>query len=699
MAGTYGIGAFIERYIRQFSTRWWGGVRCRVSFYVSLALFLAAAFFTIFFFIESDRLLKAEMRGRALAFARHLATMLLPDIAAERAGELDRKINPAFISFDGGAADPDLRTLAVYDRSGRFLVGRTRQEAPHRAVRVPQTGPAEAESLQASLTAETRQMQEPLFRRAAAGIYEVILPVRTGGEVIGFVRLGLSGEWHAARYTANARKAAVILVIIVLIGLAISRAIAVSITKPLSELSAAADELKRRNWSAPVPVQGRGEISRLIETFNDMAQTLLQREISLSRGNRDLFILHTAGLDLMEGLDIDALLQKTAARAEDLVRADTVALATVDQADREMKYASVSGGKATALAGLERAIEAGGIYNWIASYGTPLLIQDAQSDFRLNGELMASLGIRSLMTVPLWSSNTMTGLLTAFNKKGGGAFDKHDLRLFTVFSNLVSSALQNASLYNDLKTNMDELEEAQGQFVRAAKMAAIGELAANVAHEVNNPLTSVLGYTTHLIKTLDLPEQQKSMLQMIEQETLRVRKIIRGLLDFSSQRSSWRRPADLLQPLRETVALLQGVAESGGVRIFEEYDGAPVVAYMNENEMKQVFINIATNALQAMPGGGDLRIRVRSAGRNEAHVEFADSGVGIAEEHRARIFEPFFSTKTEGGGTGLGLSISYRIVQNHGGRIEVESAPGSGSVFRVILPLVRQDAAARAGAG
>ncbi len=666
---------------------------------MSLALFLAAAFFTLFFFIESDRLLKAEMRGRAIAFASHLGAMLLPDIAAGKAGELDRQIKQAFVSFDNAAAGSELRILAVYDRSGRFLSGRTVPAATHRASDVPPSGPTEAASLQTSLTAETEQMNEPLFSRTAGGIYEVILPVRTGGDLTGFVRLGLSGEWHVARYTANARKAALILVLIVLIGLAVSRAIAVSITKPLSELSAAADELKRRNWNAPVPVQGRGEISRLIETFNDMAQTLRQREISLSRGNRDLFILHTAGLDLMEGLDVDVLLQKTAARAEDLVRADTVALATVNQADREMRYASVSGGKAKSLAGLERAIEAGGIYNWIASYGTPLLIQDAQADFRLNGELMASLGIRSLMTVPLWSSNTMTGLLTAFNKKGGGAFDKHDLRLFTVFSNLVSSALQNASLYNDLKTNMEELEEAQGQFVRAAKMAAIGELAANVAHEVNNPLTSVLGYTTHLIKTLDVPEPQKRMLQMIEQETLRVRKIIRGLLDFSSQRPSWMKPSDLLQPLRETVALLQGVAESAGVRIFEEYDGSPVIAHINENEMKQVFINIATNALQAMPGGGDLRIRVRLAGQSDALVEFADSGVGIAEEHRTRIFEPFYSTKSEGGGTGLGLSISYRIIQNHGGRIEVESAPGSGSVFRVIMPLVRQDATMRTGAG
>ena len=124
--------------------------------------------------------------------------------------------------------------------------------------------------------------------------------------------------------------------------------------------------------------------------------------------------------------------------------------------------------------------------------------------------LMKSLGIKCIMTIPLWSSNTMTGLLTAVNKKGGACFDKQDLRLFTVFSNLAGAALQNASLYTDLMGKMNELRSAQEQLVHSTKMAAIGELAANVAHEVNNPLTSVLGYTTHLLKTLDLPESSKT---------------------------------------------------------------------------------------------------------------------------------------------------------------------------------------------
>jgi two-component system NtrC family sensor kinase len=332
----------------------------------------------------------------------------------------------------------------------------------------------------------------------------------------------------------------------------------------------------------------------------------------------------------------------------------------------------------------------------MASYGTPLLIQDAQRDFRLDSGDMQTLGVRSLLSVPLWSSNSMIGVLTSVNKQGGEQFDKHDLRLFTVFSNIAGAALQNAFLYSDLKNKMDELRNTQQQLVHSTKMAAIGELAANVAHEINNPLTSVLGYTSHLIRTLDLPEESRQKLRMMEQETLRVRKIIRNLLDFSRQRTSWKQPGDVMQPLKETVALLQGVAERSSVKIIEEYPDAPMVVDMDHNEIKQVFINIMNNALHAMSKGGTLRVRVRPPRERSITVEFEDSGHGIAEENLGKIFEPFFSTKNYGDGTGLGLSISERIIQSHGGKIEVESAVGQGSVFRVLFPahepsLVRQE--------
>jgi signal transduction histidine kinase/HAMP domain-containing protein len=667
---------------------WWGGVAWRMAFFMSAALFLVAVLVGAFFFREGKTALDSEIKSRALYVARHLATLTVDDIITQNTYEIYSKIIPAFISYDGAVSDRDLIYVLVYNRAGDLMVGRTATdiissfETPSSPGSHPQSRPPAVRDL----SAKARQQRDHSFSLSEKGVYDLTYPILVAGEKAGFIRIGISGKSHAERFSGLAKKGLIALAVIFLLGLVFSQVIAERITRPILRMSAAAEELSRQNWKTPIPVQGKDEISTLGHAFNQMALTLKQRDASLSQGNRDLFILHAAGLDLMESLDIDMLLPKIAARAEDLVRADTTAVSLADTDERKLKYLGVFGGKAQALKDLDTVMESGGIYNWTVSYGTPLLILDAQADFRLDKELMSSLGIRSLMAVPLWSSNRMMGLLSAVNKKGGGSFDKHDLRLFTVFSNLVSAALQNAHLYSDLKNNMHELKQAQEQLVRSTKMAAIGELAANVAHEINNPLTSVLGYTTHLLKTLDMPEAPRKVLGVIEQETLRVRKIIRNLLDFSRQRPSWMRPTDVLQPLRETLALVQGVAEASSVRISEEFDGTPIIVTMDPNEVKQVFINIVNNALQAMPQGGELRVRVNACLQREAVVEFMDTGIGIPEENARKIFEPFFSTKGEGRGTGLGLSISERIIHNHSGRIEVESAAGQGTTFRVYLP-------------
>lgn len=680
--------------------RWFGGIGCRVSFFMSVAILLVAVLVGAFFYATGKNAVDLEIRGRALYIAGHIAELTADDIITRDAYEVYRKIIPAFLSRDPSPTQRNIIYISVYDRRGDLIVGRAGQSVitPDSA-KNPTQLPSGTPPLWEHLDDKALKSPDPTFHLLSDGTYDLTYPVVITGDAVGFIRIGLSGRLHSEEFAIFARRGIVAFIGVFMLGLIFSQIIAVSITRPLSQLSQAVEELGRQNWKTPLPVSGRDEIATLARSFNQMAVALRQREASLSQGNRDLFILHAAGLDLMESLDMDALLRKIAGRAEDLVRADTVALSVVDPREKALKYLAVFGSKAGQLKGLDQALEAGGVYNWIVSYGSPLLILEAHTDFRLNREQAEQIGIRCLMSVPLWSSNSMIGLLTAFNKKGGTCFDRHDLRLFTVFSNMVGSALQNARLFEDLKKSMTEVRLAQEQLVRSTKMAAIGELAANVAHEINNPLTSVLGYTSHLMKTLDLPEQPKRLLSIIEQETLRVRKIIRNLLDFARQRPTRMQPSDLLQPLKETVALVQGVAEASSIRIHEEYDGVPVIVNMNPNEIKQVFINIVNNAIQAMPQGGELRIRLKSRAPKETIVEFADTGTGIPAEHIGKIFEPFFSTKTEGGGTGLGLSISYRIVQNHGGRIEVESEPGKGSLFRVVLPVYPEEHLVTANGG
>jgi|GEM_PF-3477161 len=674
---------------RQAVSRWWGGIGFRVSFFMTMALILVAALVGAFFFWEGKKSLDAEIRGRELFLARELAAAASDDILTNNRSNIYKKLFPHFTADEAALSDSAVLYLMVYDQNCNLLAGTTAAEAMNPGNPVLNTRPPANTTAgdAAFLRCESGQIHEPVFLVQKNGVYDLTLPVPVKGKHAGFIRVGMSGQQYGRKFTSIMKKAGIALLGILLVGLAFSRIIALGISKPILRLSEAVDKLSRQNWDTPIPVKGSDEISKLGHAFNQMALTLKQREASLSHGNRDLFILHTAGLDLMESLDRDSLLAKIAARAEDLVRAETTAISLVVRADRMLKYMGVFGNMSKALKARELPIEAGGIYNWLASYGTPLLIPDAQADFRLDSDQMRSLGIKSVIAVPLWSSNTMTGLLTAINKKGGVSFDKHDLRLFTVFSSLAAAALQNASLYSDLKEKMMELKATQEQLIHSTKMAAIGELSANVAHEINNPLTSVLGYTTHLLKTLPLPEAPRQILKMMEQETLRVRKIIRNLLDFARHKPSWKQPADIALPLRETVALVQGAADSTSVAILEEYPPSPIMVNIDHNEMKQVFINIVNNALHAMPEGGKLRIRVDRMREKELVVKISDTGNGIAPEHLGKIFEPFYSTKNSGDGTGLGLSISYRIVRNHGGRIEVESKVNEGSTFSVILPV------------
>jgi signal transduction histidine kinase len=691
MVGAESITAASAARVRQFFLRWWGGIGCRVSFFMMAALVLVAALVGAFFFWEGEKNLDAEIRGRTFTAARQLSALIAEDIITGNRHDLYKKLTLPFAANEDAQSGSALLYQMVYDNNCDLLIGSTPTDVFFNSDSYFYTLPGEKkkERENVALKCDLSQTHSPVLVTSKNGVYDLTLPVMVGKERVGFVQVGVSGEPSQKKFFGIVNKSAVALLGILLVGLAFSRIIAVDITRPIQQLSEAAEKLGRQNWDSPLPVRGTDEISKLSMAFNQMALTLKQREASLSRGNRDLFLLHTAGLDLMESLDRNSLLAKVAARAEDLVRAETTAVSVVDSATRSLKYVGVYGAKAEKIRERELPLEAGGIYNWLASYGTPLLIADAQADFRLDGASMRSLGIKSLLTVPLWSANTMVGLLTTINKKGGAGFNKHDLRLFTVFGNMASVALQNSSLYGDLTQKMYELKTAQEQLVHSTKMAAIGELSANVAHEINNPLTSVLGYTTHLLKTLDIPEAPRKVLGIMEQETLRARKIIRNLLDFARQRPAWLQPEDIMLPMRETVSLIQGLADASSVRIHEEYPSEPFLVNIDHNEIKQVFINVVNNALQAMPQGGELRIRLEQAGENDIVAAVADTGVGIAPEHLSRIFEPFFSTKDNGGGTGLGLSISYRIIQNHGGRVETESAVGKGTIFRIYLPRYR----------
>jgi PAS domain S-box-containing protein len=241
--------------------------------------------------------------------------------------------------------------------------------------------------------------------------------------------------------------------------------------------------------------------------------------------------------------------------------------------------------------------------------------------------------------------------------------------------------------------DLAEDRRIQQQLVQSGKLAAIGELAAGVAHEINNPLFAILGLTEFLLKESEVGSKAHSRLELIQQTGLEIKEIVRALLDFARENAEERYIVTLEDVVRSTVDLARRTNAHKGVELVDTYDGSDACVNASPNQLKQIFLNLIANARQAMPtGGGIVSIDVRREG-NLAIATVTDDGPGIEPAVAERIFEPFFTTKRLTGGTGLGLSVSLGIAEAHGGRLTVSSDPGVGSTFTLCLPVEEDDEA------
>ena len=263
-------------------------------------------------------------------------------------------------------------------------------------------------------------------------------------------------------------------------------------------------------------------------------------------------------------------------------------------------------------------------------------------------------------------------------------------------SNDEIGVLQNT--FKDMIVSLEERdkrrrEESENRLLQSEKQASIGRLAAGVAHEINNPLTGILTFTRLLLRNRDIGDKSRSYLQKIAESTVRVRKIVKGLLDFSRQTELDREPTELNRLVGSTISLMENQALVRGIGIaFEPGENLPVVT-LDRGQFQGVLINIIINALDATEAGGNITVSTgislsaSDAGRKGVEISVADTGCGISPEDLNKLFDPFFTTKEVGEGTGLGLAVSYGIVQRHGGTIRVQSAVGRGSAFTIWLPV------------
>jgi two-component system NtrC family sensor kinase len=256
-----------------------------------------------------------------------------------------------------------------------------------------------------------------------------------------------------------------------------------------------------------------------------------------------------------------------------------------------------------------------------------------------------------------------------------------------------------AKTFNAMASSLQERDQqlkefTQNKIMESERLALIGQLAANVAHELNNPLQGIVTYSHLLLEKMpnDNSENASSSLQRIVTQANRCRDIIRGLLDFSRQRKPDTTVCNINAVIQECVTFVENQASFQNIEFIEQFETDLPMVVVDPSQMQQVFLNMIINAAEAMEEGGKLTLDTRlNSTENFIEISITDTGDGIPEENFDKLFDPFFTTKEVGHGTGLGLAISYGIIKEHGGEISVESKVGEGSTFLIRLPIGKEE--------
>jgi two-component system NtrC family sensor kinase len=247
-------------------------------------------------------------------------------------------------------------------------------------------------------------------------------------------------------------------------------------------------------------------------------------------------------------------------------------------------------------------------------------------------------------------------------------------------------------IFVDLRETLEmerRLRETQEQLLQSEKLAAMGRLISEIAHELNNPLYGIMN-TLELLKTEVSPEnKRRRVLDMALSETVRLSELLRKMLSFSKTDEEEKQPVDINTILDEILILMAVQLRENSIRVQSSFEDHLGKVYASKNQLRQIFLNIFTNAREAMPEGGNLTVKTMTKG-GRIHIELSDTGVGIKEEYLEKVFDAFFTTKDSVKGVGLGLSVCYGFVKDHGGDLKVVSKVGERTTFTIILPIYRE---------
>ena len=409
-------------------------------------------------------------------------------------------------------------------------------------------------------------------------------------------------------------------------------------------------------------------------------------EQQIRRRNRELMILNSIAETLSYTLDLSESVHRTLRQMLDLFELDAASLYLFDKDDVTVRRVAAVGHRSEMAKTFPvMKVPAGLIQQLRATRATFLSVQGLPLP-ALAREMQKKEGIESAYVVMLWTKERIIGGLVVGSRRVR-EFSVADISLLTAVGSQVASAVDHSRLYEETRQAYENLRRTQEQLVHSEKLAAVGQLISGVAHELNNPLTAILGYSQLLTASGEVGPQALGYSEKLYKQALRTHRIVQNLLSFARQHKPERVPVRLNAILEDTLALRDYDLRMSQIRVHLELAADLPEVPADPHQLQQVFLNLINNAIDAIletGAEGDLWVRT-GLEANQLFVEFEDNGPGIKDP--TRVFDPFYTTKPVGKGTGLGLSICYGIITEHGGTIQVKNAPERGASFRIVLPL------------
>lgn len=439
-----------------------------------------------------------------------------------------------------------------------------------------------------------------------------------------------------------------------------------------------------------------------------------------TRRERELSALHEI-IKSMQTLDLDEILHLILEGVTETIGFDRARLYLINGAKNVLECRMAVGVEREKIQNITLPIDKeNSIVARVVIEKRPFVISDALNDPRVNRELKKRFNLKSFAAVPLLGKDKVRGAVTADNLTTERRITEEKIASLVTFANQAGLALENAKMYEELKSFSEQLEErvkaatedlrkSQEQLIQSGKLAALGQLSAGIAHEIRNPLTSIKILVHSLIDKLGSDEAKREDILVIENEIERMNQTIKRFLDFARPAEPTFSSTNINQVLEDTLLLVSHELKEGKIHLRRDFFSELPEVLADREQLRQTFLNLILNAIQAMPEGGTLTITTRlkveatrpAAGTPKLKVEsnserlstpthfmeisFTDTGCGIPLEKVNNIFDPFFTTKEEG--IGLGLSITHRIIDNHQGFIKVESQESKGTTFTVVIAI------------